>query len=51
MKEHLGVKGETLVLVLRVGGVGLNELVVEEKGWLWGMVQHLVCIVKVWDFK
>lgn len=51
MKAHLGVKGEALVLVLRMGGVGLNQLVVEEKGWLWGMVQQRVCIVKVWDFK
>lgn len=29
-KAHLGVKGEALVLVLGMGGVGLNELVVEE---------------------
>lgn len=51
MKAHLGVKGEALVLVLGMGRVGLNELVVEEKGWLWGMMQQLVCIVNVWDFK
>lgn len=34
MKANLGVKGEASVLVLGMGGVGLNELVVEEKGWL-----------------
>jgi len=51
MKAHFVVKGEASVLVLGMGGVGLNELIVEKKGWLWGMIQHHVGIVKVWDFK
>lgn len=39
MKAHLGVKGEALVLSMG-GGVGLNELVVEENGWVGGVAQH-----------
>lgn len=38
MKEHLGVKGKTLVLVFK--GVSLNEFVVEKNGWFMGMVQN-----------
>lgn len=40
MKEHLGVKEETLVVVLVFGGIGLNEFVVKEKSWVMGMVQE-----------
>ena len=34
MEEHLGVKGEALVWVFSMGGVGLDEPVVEEDGGL-----------------
>lgn len=34
MEEHLGVKGEALLWVFSMGGVGLDEPVVEEDGGL-----------------
>ncbi|KAJ1378383.1 hypothetical protein SESBI_47915 [Sesbania bispinosa] len=51
MKTHLGVKGEAVVLMLGMGGVGLNELVVEEDSGLGRVVQQHLSIVQVWDFK
>lgn len=50
MKTHLGVKGKALAL-LSMAGVGLNELVVKEDGWLGSLVEEQMGILEVWDFK
>lgn len=47
--KELGVEREALGM-RAVRGVGLDELVVEEKSWVGNSVEHLVCIVYVADF-
>lgn len=47
--EELGVEREALGM-RAVGRTGLDELVVEGETWVGNSVEHLVCIVYVWDF-